>query len=480
MLEAHTPLLTSSNFNDGLVLTSLGLERSAENGSLLFAWNDLVGVNRNQDVLNFITYPKSTLLGVAWCGNCANGGGNKEMKRTRKEIRVKMSNQESATGWEDKIWKEHLVKNLYDAKRKIDRKFLCLINPKSGPGKAKQIFEAYCLPIFVDARIQCETIYTTYSNHAHDLVRDMKALDDYDGIVIVSGDGLFHEVLNGIMKRNDWESVIRNVPLGVIPGGSGNGLAHSLLHHSNENHSDLTANAFLIAKNYTSSFDVCAVNHFKFGRLYSFLSLEVGFIADVDLESEWMRFLGDGRFVVQVIRRLCGGSLRKVNGTLAWVGENVDVNYTDYWKANEGEVGSAKEPKLKYLTGDNVSSSNVQWETIQDDFYSIWGVNVAYMSKSSFVSPDSKHHDSLLKLTSVRKSKGSKNGRLKLLEYILGVEHGSHLKLDYVDQPSVKAFKFKPAKFTKSSKMAVDGEAVDMGEIGFEVLPKFAKILGAT
>jgi hypothetical protein len=38
-----------------------------------------------------------------------------------------------------------------------------------------------------------------------------------DGIVTVSGDGLFYEVLNGIMSRPDWENVIK-IPLGIIPG----------------------------------------------------------------------------------------------------------------------------------------------------------------------------------------------------------------------------------------------------------------------
>ena len=46
----------------------------------------------------------------------------------------------------------------------------------------------------------------------------------FDGIVCVSGDGLVHEVFNGLMSRKDWDQAIK-IPLGTIPAGSGNALA---------------------------------------------------------------------------------------------------------------------------------------------------------------------------------------------------------------------------------------------------------------
>ena len=47
----------------------------------------------------------------------------------------------------------------------------------------------------------------------------------WKGIVVVGGDGSFYEVLNGIFARPDWRDVFKQVPLGIIPSGSGNGLA---------------------------------------------------------------------------------------------------------------------------------------------------------------------------------------------------------------------------------------------------------------
>lgn len=43
--------------------------------------------------------------------------------------------------------------------------------------------------------------------------------------MVVGGDGSFYEVLNGIFARPDWRDVFKQVPLGIIPCGSGNGLS---------------------------------------------------------------------------------------------------------------------------------------------------------------------------------------------------------------------------------------------------------------
>jgi len=51
----------------------------------------------------------------------------------------------------------------------------------------------------------------------------------YGGIIIVSGDGLLHEIIQGIFQRIDAFDAIK-IPLGIIPAGTGNGLARSLAH----------------------------------------------------------------------------------------------------------------------------------------------------------------------------------------------------------------------------------------------------------
>ena len=48
------------------------------------------------------------------------------------------------------------------------------------------------------------------------------------GVVVIGGDGILYEVINGLMERPDWESLFPELKLGIIPCGSGNGLAKSI------------------------------------------------------------------------------------------------------------------------------------------------------------------------------------------------------------------------------------------------------------
>ena len=50
----------------------------------------------------------------------------------------------------------------------------------------------------------------------------------------MSGDGLLHEIVNGLMQREDWEQFKDTISLGGVPGGTGNGLIKSLLSNIDE------------------------------------------------------------------------------------------------------------------------------------------------------------------------------------------------------------------------------------------------------
>ncbi|KAM7372217.1 hypothetical protein PAMP_009400 [Pampus punctatissimus] len=73
-------------------------------------------------------------------------------------------------------------------------------------------------------------IMRKHQNHARELVRKAD-LSQWDALVIMSGDGLLFEVINGLMEREDWQEAIQT-PLGILPGGSGNALAASVHHYS--------------------------------------------------------------------------------------------------------------------------------------------------------------------------------------------------------------------------------------------------------
>jgi diacylglycerol kinase family enzyme len=70
---------------------------------------------------------------------------------------------------------------------------------------------------------------TEYINHARD-ISSLIDLKYFDIIFIAGGDGMVHEVVNGISNNNTYKKI--NMLLSVIPLGSGNHLSKSLSIHS--------------------------------------------------------------------------------------------------------------------------------------------------------------------------------------------------------------------------------------------------------
>lgn len=66
---------------------------------------------------------------------------------------------------------------------------------------------------------------TQYANHARD-VSSLIHLNKFDIVFIVGGDGMIHEVVNGVNNNNTYTE--RRITLSVIPLGSGNHLSKAL------------------------------------------------------------------------------------------------------------------------------------------------------------------------------------------------------------------------------------------------------------
>ena len=93
------------------------------------------------------------------------------------------------------------------------------------------------------ARIACESAEFTGDEQR-----------SFDTVLVVSGDGLLYEAVQGIMARPDWREAIK-VSLCIAPGGSANGLSMSVLHRCGEAYGGLEA-AFVCAKGVPMPFDI--------------------------------------------------------------------------------------------------------------------------------------------------------------------------------------------------------------------------------
>jgi sphingosine kinase len=93
-----------------------------------------------------------------------------------------------------------LIKDILDHLPK-KRKVLVFINPFGGAGAAAANW-LIARPMFelAGSRIEYTVLETERRNHAFDYVQKME-IGIFDGIVSVSGDGLLHEIVNGLLLR---------------------------------------------------------------------------------------------------------------------------------------------------------------------------------------------------------------------------------------------------------------------------------------
>lgn len=101
------------------------------------------------------------------------------------------------------------------------RKVKLILNPMADMGVAWRIANDL-RPIIVEYG-DADWSGTVYPTHATELARQA-ALDGYDMVIALGGDGTVHEVVNGLMQIPAEKRPI----LGVVPVGSGNDFAHAI------------------------------------------------------------------------------------------------------------------------------------------------------------------------------------------------------------------------------------------------------------
>lgn len=102
-----------------------------------------------------------------------------------------------------------------------------MINPHSCAGRAVRVWRT-AERIFEKASVELDVIETEAAGHGTLIAREIN-LKEYRALITVSGDGLIHEVVNGFMTREDDEYKRTPLPIGVLPGGTSDGLGKTVL-----------------------------------------------------------------------------------------------------------------------------------------------------------------------------------------------------------------------------------------------------------
>lgn len=323
--------------------------------------------------------------------------------------------------------------------------YLVLCNPRSGPAQnADRIAESLVLPMLQQAGVETTLCVTTHAGHAaercHYLSSDATDIAHYQGLVIMGGDGTVHEVLNGIRTRPDATALLTKLlPLGVVGCGTANGLATSLSHAAaaSETYGACT-DAFWIAKGHTVAADLSTYSILQSDasvkQYTSFLTFSWGIIAEIDIESERIHWMGSSRFDVWAVVRVL--LLRKYRAKLSYTTNTTDA------------VAAVSEP---------VPAS---WTTLEDDLVLFWASQVSHAGRTVHHSPRTRTADGALTLFLVRGSVS----RYRLARILLALETGWHENMPGVEWIQCAAYRLEPSDLTHSFN-DLDGEKVEPGPV---------------
>lgn len=363
------------------------------------------------------------------------------------------------------------------AKRK--KSLLIIISPKSGPGRAKEIYEKEAAPLFSAAGCKTTVKLTTHRNHGMEIARDMD-VNEFDAIVCCSGDGIPHEVLNGLGKRADAKKVLSNMPVSQVPSGSGNSLAWSLYGSASP-----SVAALGIIKGIPMKADLM---YFTQGNnvTLSFLSQTYGLIACADLGTENMRFLGAQRFAAGAVMRALAASSYPCEIDIKYAHQHVDQVKSHYKSAVnkvdnplEGEIIDDEQasqtglPAPKYGTvNDSVPSD---WVHVKRNKLSTFYIgNMPYVSSDALFFPGALPNDGYMDLAIW----DSTVGRIKSLEILLQIEEGKHVYSKKVEYSKVEAYRLTPA--VSEGYLSIDGESFPLEPFQVEVLAGAGCFLSST
>ena len=84
-------------------------------------------------------------------------------------------------------------------------KYYLAVNPHGGVKKGLGILEQV-KPVFEKAGAEINILETEYAGHARNMARTVD-IDGYDGFCAIGGDGTMHEIINGMMNREDGQKI---------------------------------------------------------------------------------------------------------------------------------------------------------------------------------------------------------------------------------------------------------------------------------
>ncbi|KAM5354378.1 hypothetical protein ACJ41O_001027 [Fusarium nematophilum] len=352
-----------------------------------------------------------------------------------------------------------------------------LINPNSGPGGAVKKWENEVKPLFDAARMQLEIVILKRGGEATELA-EKADLTKYDTIMACSGDGTPHEIFNGLAKRPDAAKALASIAVSHIPCGSGNAFSCNLYGSHRASFA-----ALAIIKGVVTPMDLVSVTSGS-NRILSFLSQTLGIIAESDLGTEHLRWMGAARFEVGVLQRMfqrtcypCDLAVKveidEKEGVKAHYKHHASTTSLAQLAKNTEAVPAEDQglPKLRYGTVQDDLPEG--WELVPyDKIGTFYAGNMAYMSPDANFFSASLISDGCMDLVTI-------DGDLPpftALKVLLDVESGKSFENPHVTYKKISAYRIIPRN-QDSGYISIDGENCPFGPIQAEIHQGLGRVI---
>ncbi|KAI3633835.1 hypothetical protein MIR68_008167 [Amoeboaphelidium protococcarum] len=307
-------------------------------------------------------------------------------------------------------------------------KYTVIVNPFSGTKKAMQMYKQQIRPMLQLAQIQINLIVTERAGHAADIARAFDP-DTTNAIILCGGDGIFHEFVNGLMDRcsdhgvKDFDNLTAQkclqVPLGFIPCGSGNALGKNI-NCPNVPHAVLN-----VIKRHCIKTDLFSFEYLSVGtsqqqkRHYGFLEIMWTLVADIDIESDKIRWAGGLRFTLWAVMRIL--KLRKYSGSLYLFKDGMQL-----------DSGHDLIAQIQAAVLDSKQTVAIT----EREFTYFMAMNMPWCATDFLVAPQSQLDDGQLDLYWMHKDAGRGN----LLKVLLDTESGKYVNYPFVHHAKCSSF----------------------------------------
>ena len=353
-------------------------------------------------------------------------------------------------------WTHLLITKAYGkAQQRKDMKML--INPAGGKGHAQRLYYSEVEPILSAARCVVDVVVTTHQGHAAEIAEKVN-VDTCDTIAVCSGDGLVNEVFNGLGRRENSRDALARIAVAHIPCGSGNAMSWNLWGTGS-----VSMAALCLVKGLRTPLDLASITQGN-KRTLSFLSQSFGIVAEADLGTEHLRWMGSARFTLGFLSRLIGKTVYPCDlAVKVEIGDKkaIKTHYDSYAKDETlvthrapYEPGSATGlPSLRYGTVNDELPEG--WELIpQENLGNFYCGNMAFMSADANFFPACLPCDGLLDLIMI-------NGdipRKRALQMLLAVQEGTLFDMPEVSVRKISGYRLIPRQ--KEGYISIDGERI--------------------